>query len=190
MARRMPISRVRSVTDTSMMFMMPMPPTSRLTAATAPSSMVRMRVVPVRVSAIWRVSMTRKLSSSFSAMLRRSRMSSTSCSLAASMEAPSRTATVSRLTSCVPVRRRCTVRSGMTTVSSWSLPMADWPLALSRPTTSQENCLMRMSLPTGFWVPNRLLRTVSPMTHTARPERSSVSLNSRPLTISQLPARK
>ena len=38
MASRMPISRVRSVTDTSMMFMMPMPPTSRLTAATAPSS--------------------------------------------------------------------------------------------------------------------------------------------------------
>ena len=32
MARRMPISRVRSVTETSMMFMMPMPPTSRLTA--------------------------------------------------------------------------------------------------------------------------------------------------------------
>ena len=29
----MPISRVRSVTETSMMFMMPMPPTSRLTAA-------------------------------------------------------------------------------------------------------------------------------------------------------------
>ena len=36
MARRRPISRVRSVTLTSMMFMMPMPPTSRLTAATAP----------------------------------------------------------------------------------------------------------------------------------------------------------
>ncbi len=29
-ARRMPISRVRSRTDTSMMFMMPMPPTSRV----------------------------------------------------------------------------------------------------------------------------------------------------------------
>src|SRR3990167_3283821 len=38
MARRRPISRVRSVTLTSMMFMMPMPPTSRLTAATAPKS--------------------------------------------------------------------------------------------------------------------------------------------------------
>ena len=29
----MPISRVRSVTDTSMIFMIPMPPTSRLMAA-------------------------------------------------------------------------------------------------------------------------------------------------------------
>ena len=34
---RMPISRVRSVTDTSIMFMMPMPPTSRDTDAIAPS---------------------------------------------------------------------------------------------------------------------------------------------------------
>ena len=39
-ARRMPISRVRSVTDTSMMFMMPMPPTTSDTAATPPSSIV------------------------------------------------------------------------------------------------------------------------------------------------------
>jgi hypothetical protein len=34
----MPISRVRSVTDTSMMFITPMPPTRRLTAATERSS--------------------------------------------------------------------------------------------------------------------------------------------------------
>ena len=39
-ARRMPISRVRSVTDSSMMFMMPMPPTSSDTAAMLPSSAV------------------------------------------------------------------------------------------------------------------------------------------------------
>ena len=44
MASRVPISRVRSVTDTSMMFMMPMPPTSRLTAATAASRPVSTRV--------------------------------------------------------------------------------------------------------------------------------------------------
>ena len=35
---RMPISRVRSVTDTSMMFIMPMPPTSREMAAMATST--------------------------------------------------------------------------------------------------------------------------------------------------------
>ena len=38
MAMRIPISRVRSVTDTSMMFMIPMPPTTSETHATAPSS--------------------------------------------------------------------------------------------------------------------------------------------------------
>ena len=40
-AIRIPISRVRSVTLTSMMFMMPMPPTSRETAAIAASNVVR-----------------------------------------------------------------------------------------------------------------------------------------------------
>ena len=40
-ARRMPISRVRSVTETSMMFMMPTPPTTSDTLATAPRSSVR-----------------------------------------------------------------------------------------------------------------------------------------------------
>ena len=39
-AMRRPISRVRSVTDTSMMFMMPMPPTSSDTEAMAASSKV------------------------------------------------------------------------------------------------------------------------------------------------------
>ena len=38
MARRIPISRVRSVTVTSMMFMMPMPPTSSEIAAMPPST--------------------------------------------------------------------------------------------------------------------------------------------------------
>ena len=43
-AMRTPISRVRSVTETSMMFMMPMPPTSSETAAMAMSSVVRVLV--------------------------------------------------------------------------------------------------------------------------------------------------
>ncbi len=40
MARRKPISRVRSVTDTSMMFMMPMPPTTSETMAMPASRLV------------------------------------------------------------------------------------------------------------------------------------------------------
>ena len=51
---RMPISRVRSVTDTSMMFMMPMPPTSRETPAIAPSiiDMARVAMAAVAASAV------------------------------------------------------------------------------------------------------------------------------------------
>ena len=48
MALRMPISRVRSVTVTSMMFMIPMPPTSREMAATAPSRTVKVWLVDCR----------------------------------------------------------------------------------------------------------------------------------------------
>ena len=43
-ASRIPISRVRSVTDTSMMFMIPIPPTRRETEAIAPSSRLMIRV--------------------------------------------------------------------------------------------------------------------------------------------------
>ena len=49
-ARRRPISLVRSVTDTSMMFMMPMPPTISEMAAMLPSSAVI--VDPARLSVL------------------------------------------------------------------------------------------------------------------------------------------
>ena len=50
MALRMPISRVRSVTVTSMMFMMPMPPTTREMAAMPPKRMVSTEVMELMVS--------------------------------------------------------------------------------------------------------------------------------------------
>ena len=50
MALRMPISRVRSVTDTSMMFMMPMPPTSNEMPATAPRKREMVAVISEIVS--------------------------------------------------------------------------------------------------------------------------------------------
>ena len=48
-ALRSPISRMRSVTETNMMFMTPMPPTSREMPATPPSRMVSVRSTEVAV---------------------------------------------------------------------------------------------------------------------------------------------
>ncbi len=49
----MPISRIRSVTVTSMMFVMPIPPTSNEIAATDASSTVNVSVVAVRAVSSW-----------------------------------------------------------------------------------------------------------------------------------------
>jgi hypothetical protein len=48
----MPISRVRSVTETSMMFMTPIPPTSREIPATAASRIERVSLVEVDAARI------------------------------------------------------------------------------------------------------------------------------------------
>ena len=135
MARRRPISRVRSVTLTSMMFITPMPPTSRLTAATAPSSMVITRVVPAMVSASCLVSSTLKLSSSLMASLRASRSSCVSPFFTRSASLAGSSETSSELTLVLPVMRRCSVFSGISTTSSWSCPNEPWPLLLNRPMT-------------------------------------------------------
>ena len=55
-AMRMPISRVRSVTLTSMMFMMPMPPTMSDTAA-----MLARRVVNVLTPSCWALAISVRL---------------------------------------------------------------------------------------------------------------------------------
>ena len=63
-AMRRPISRVRSVTDTSMMFMMPMPPTSSDTPAMLASSAVIVCVASLRTLAISSIVRTMKSSGS------------------------------------------------------------------------------------------------------------------------------
>ena len=117
-ASRVPISRVRSVTETSMMFMMPMPPTSRLTAATAPSRPVSSVVVPVIAWVICVMSLTLKSFSRPSAILRRSRSrrSTSLCTLA--VETPSRADIMIVEISVVPPIRRWKVLSGIRIVSS------------------------------------------------------------------------
>ena len=69
------------------MFMIPIPPTSKLIAATAPSSSVITRIVPASVSEICLVSNTLKLSLSPSLMLRRSRRRALSASVTLAIEA-------------------------------------------------------------------------------------------------------
>ena len=49
---RMPISRVRSVTETSMIFIMPMPPTSREMAAMATSTAIMVPIMAFMASII------------------------------------------------------------------------------------------------------------------------------------------
>jgi hypothetical protein len=63
-AIRRPISRVLSVTETSMMFMIPIPPTSRLTEATLIRSAVMVCAICTRVAAISSTVRTWKSSSS------------------------------------------------------------------------------------------------------------------------------
>ncbi|MNT46204.1 hypothetical protein D3C72_1828330 [compost metagenome] len=114
----MPISRVRSVTETSMMFMMPMPPTRRLTAATAPRSPVSSVVVPVMAEAICVMSLTVKSSSRPMPMRRRSRsrFCRSLCTLA--VETPSCAETMIEEMVVVPPMRRWWILSGMMIVSS------------------------------------------------------------------------
>ena len=57
MAMRMPISRVLSVTDTSMMFMMPMPPTSNATPATIASNVVMTTTMRLLIAVIASISL-------------------------------------------------------------------------------------------------------------------------------------
>jgi hypothetical protein len=60
-ALRIPISRVRSVTDTSMMFITPIPPTSSEMAATSPSRVVNTLLLEAEVCRIDPWLMTLKL---------------------------------------------------------------------------------------------------------------------------------
>ena len=92
-AMRRPISRVRSVTDTSMMFMMPMPPTRSETDAIAARSIVMMRADSSWAANISARTRTWK-SSSWPAWSRwRCRRMARICSSASAMRSASRTRT-------------------------------------------------------------------------------------------------
>ena len=144
MARRVPISFVRSVTETNMMFIIPIPPTRRLTAATALRRAVNILVVLASIEDISFRSITVKSSSSVPVICLRSRINISMSLCAFSVGIPSLIETCIRLKSSFPEIRRWNVRRGTTTRSSWSLPIVFWPLGASRPITTHESFLNRI----------------------------------------------
>ena len=130
------------------------------------------------------------MSSSLGASFRRSRSSWRRLFFSLALSLPSCIDTSSVATRWWPVTRRCSVRKGSNTVSSWSLPIAAWPLDASTPTTVQENCLMRSCSPSPSCPglpPKISRRTVSPTMQVAAPARCSSSSKVRPLASFQLP---
>ena len=134
MAMRMPISRVLSVTDTSMMFMMPMPPTSSEIEAIAASNIV---ITFVLLAAVWARSfwfLTVK-SSLVPSVLCASRkievISSSAGAMSCELLVPARIWGMKlRPDSAVDA-----VVYGISTTSSESLPLAFCPFTDSTPTT-------------------------------------------------------
>ena len=129
-AMRMPISRVRSVTLTSMMFITPMPPTSSEIAAIEPSRTVSVFCVSVAVSRI--EAMLRILKST---LWCRDCSSAATSSCVASMRETSSTATVMVRRKLWPNSRRLPVVKGTSTTSSWSWPCGEAPRTAIRPMT-------------------------------------------------------
>src|SRR5579863_5865775 len=165
MALRMPISRVRSVTVTSMMLVMPMPPTSSEIAATAPSSTVNVCAVEVAVDSTVDALSTSKSASAEVSLCRWSRVAVISPSTAVTCPGDlARTTTL--LSEPKPVSWSCTVVSGATAVLS-ALPRPLEPFDASTPTTVNGMPATSTLCPTGLTVPNRSVATSLPMTTTS-----------------------
>ena len=188
MAMRMPISRVRSVTVTSMMFMMPMPPTSSEIAPMAPSTSVIAPVICDMVLITEVMSPIVKSSGSPGRIRWRSRIRLAISKATSLLTAPLATWIIAYeiepAGSGVPSARR-TVCSGTRTRSSWSLPPKALPLASSTPITSNGTPFIRITLPIGSspCLPNSCSTTVWPITTTRAAARTSVSLMARPAAM-------
>ena len=150
-AMRRPISRVRSVTDTSMMFMMPMPPTRSETDAIAASSIVMTRDDSSCAPRTSRRGCGPWKSSSWPACSRwRWRRSSRICSSASFMSAPSRTrteieSTERALAGSRPSTFVLAVDSGTRMRSSWSWPARRLTLRLEHADHGERDVLDRGS---------------------------------------------
>ena len=187
---RKPISLVRSVTDTSMMFMMPMPPTISEMAAVAPSSRLKMFCVSVRVRMNSAMLRTWKSSGVPRRTWRRER-SRVSISLCASLiSSAEATSTMMRLrlsgtVFSAPNRRRRAVETGTTAVSSWSVPKPDWPFGASSPITVKGTFMTRTCWPMTGPSANSSRAVVAPRMITLAADLISASVKLRPSVSAQ-----
>ena len=152
MALRMPISRVRSATDTSIIFIIPIDPTNSDTAAIATNSIVIYPVTVSIASITCFISIIWKSSASSSDSLWRSRSRAVICSIASALSAPSFNFSAIILTEFgkrLPCRRFFSVVIGMMTISSW-LPIVESPRSLVTPIIVNGIFCTRIISPTGL----------------------------------------
>ena len=187
-AMRMPISRVRSVTETSIMFMMPMPPTTSEIAATLTSKIVSDWLADCTVeSTCDRFWMVKSSSSEFVILWR---CSSNCCTSFWTLFTFAGLFAVKTMlfTYWLWFRRCIAVLRGMKTMSSAFAPKPVEPFDASVPTTVKGTLLMRTCWPTGSMpAEKRLSTTVCPRTATFLPLCSSESEMKLPSCIVQLP---
>ena len=183
-AIRTPISRVRSVTLTSMMFMIPMPPTSSDTPAIAPSRIVIVFVVEVAISMISCWLRTWKSSSAPARIRCRCRSSAARSSITTATCSALSTCTVIARNESVPVSRTMALVHGTSTRSSWSMPIMFMPFGFNSPTTVYGAFWIRTICPTGLASPNRFVATVCPRIATFVAARTSEAVKFPPSTKS------
>ena len=184
-ALRTPISRVRSVTDTSMMFMMPMPPTSRLTAAMLASRKAKICVDAAAMSMNWRRLRIMKSLSSPARILCSRRSTRSMSTIPISKETSSATRAESPRSRSVPKTRSSAVVKGMNMSSSGSGPKRS-PTLSKTPITSNGTRLTNTVWPTRCaGSMSRLAGIAAPRTATRRLAARSPAVNMRPCSTSK-----
>src|SRR6266550_1013213 len=160
---RRPISRVRSATDISMMFMITMPPITSDTITTPGRTTTRMRLIPDQNRCTPSDVSSTKLLSWLGRRWRRLRMTPSATSMASRISTSERAFT----------RRASTTPGGFTRL---------WAGAKAGTTTKRSSGNPR-TLPCFSTTTNSRLATASPRTATGTPERFSWAVKGRPMAI-------
>jgi hypothetical protein len=189
-ALRTPISRVRSATATSMMFMITIDPTmSPMAGSAVPNASILLRIPSKKASADCDVSKA-KLSGSPGPSRRRARIVSRATSWYSPRSSSEGALTIRPSTSPRGlVTRRIGELNGATASRSSEKPNT-LPCRVITPTTVYGTPAMRSSRPTGLSAGKKCLATSSPITTTGVPSRASCSVNARPADRSYCLMRK